>query len=254
MDEDGQNLLMWKSEDLEKLNNDAESYMLLESGGNSDQDPGLKPDKDYYEKFTNFAASKPGKLNMDLLNKWRRSVGLPLQAEPGSPRKNWGMVYPLKSVTPNLESQVAGVGASSKAPCKEYMAAAAVDESKDYKEVTFTIFKKGAAEVKNLKGQAVMFKAGMGDSKYAFILKSAPRTDYDCVMLLKPGEKVVTRNFVYGYLLKGSEAHKTWRKYLKKRDNYNEAGGIVIKGEAWYAGSDAYTYPAGVVIDTISRR
>lgn len=254
MDEDGQNLLMWKSGDLRKLDTDAESYMLLESGGNSDRDPGLKPDKDYYEKFSNFVASKPGKLNMDMLNKWRRSVGLPLQAEPGSPRKNWGMAYPLKSVVPNLASRVGGVGAKIKTTFKDYKAQAGVPVSKAYKEVSFEVFKKGAPGVKNLKGQPVTFKAGIGNNKYSFIVKSAPRSDYACVMLLKPGEKVLTRKFVYGYLLKGSEAHKRWQKYLKKRDNYNEAGGIVIKGEAWYAGSDAYVYPVGVVIDTISRR
>lgn len=254
MDEDGQNLLMWKSQDLAKLNNDAESYMLLESGKNSDKDPGLKPDKDYYEKFTNFVASKPGKLNMDLLNKWRRSVGLPLQAEPGSPRKNWGMAYPLKAVIPDLVPRITGVGAAVKSSFEQYEAEAAADISKDYKEVAFDTFKKGAAGVKNLKGLPVSFKAGLGDRKYTFLVKSAPRTDYDCVMLLRPGEKVFTRKFVYGYLLKGSEAHKRWQKYLKKRDNYNAAGGIVIKGEAWYAGSEAYSYPVGVIIDSISRR
>ena len=254
MDDDGQNLLMWKTEDLAKLNNDAESYMLLESGNNSDKDPGLKPDKDYYEKFSNFVASEPGKLNMDTLNQWRRSVGLPLQAEPGSPRKNWGMAYPLKSIIPNLRSTIPGIGANIEGPFKEYKSEAVAEVSKDYKEMSFDNFIKGASGVKDLAGTPVTFKAGLGDSKYTFLVKSAPRSDYDCVMLLMPGEKVFTRKFVYGYLLKGSEAHQQWRKYMKKRDKYNAEGGIVITGSAWYAGSDAYSYPVGVIIDSVSRR
>ncbi|MCP5107916.1 MAG: hypothetical protein GY950_31295, partial [bacterium] len=224
MDDDGQNLLMWKSADLAKLDGDAESYMLLESGNNSDKDPGLKPGKDYYEKFSNFVASKPGKLNMDMMNKWRRSVGLPLQAEPGSPRKNWGMAYPLQSIIPNLVSAVPGVGVNINGPFKEYASKAGAAVSKDYKEKTFASFVKGGSGVKGLAGLPVTFKAGMGNPKYTFLLKSAPRSDYDCVMLLMPGEKIYTRKFVYGYLLKGSEAHKKWKKYLKKRDKYNAAG------------------------------
>jgi hypothetical protein len=181
-------------------------------------------------------------------------VGLPLQAEPGSPRKNWGMAYPLKSIIPNLGSTIPGIGANIKGPFKDYKSAAAAAVSKDYKTMTFDNFVKGASGVKNLDGLPVTFKAGLGNAKYTFLVKSAPRTDYHCVMLLMPGEKVFTRKFVYGYLLKGSEAHKRWQKYLKKRDKYNAEGGIVIKGTAFYAGSDAYSYPVGIVIDSVSRR
>ena len=254
MDEDGQNLLLWKSADMSEMNKDAESYMLLESGGNSDNDPGLKPDKDYYEKFSNFVASEPGKLNMDTMNQWRRSVGLPLQAEPGSPRKNWGMAYPLHSVVPNLVSKIPGKGVNTNGPFQSYKSKAAAAVSKNYEEMDFDSFKKGSPVVKNLKGKAVWFKAGMGGKKYTYLIKSAPRENYECVMLLLPGEKQFTRKFVYGYLLKGSEAHKKWQKYFKKKDSYNTQGGIVIKGTAWYAGNDSYSYPVGVIIDSVSRR
>ncbi len=256
MDSDGQNLLLWKPGDMAKLNQDAEFYMLLESGGNSDKDPGLKPDKDYFEKFSNYVASEPGKLNMDTLNQWRRSVGLPLQAEPGSPRKNWGMAYPLSSMIPNLVSPTPGFGVNIQGPFPSYSSKTTAEGSlplANAKETNFEEFKKGAAGVKNLSGLAVTFKAGMGDKKYSYLLENAPRSDYDCVMLLKPGEKVLTRKFVYGYLLKGSAAHKNWLKYLKKRDRYNSAGGLTIIGKAWYLGSDAYPYPVGVIIDSISR-
>ncbi len=254
MDEDGQNLLLWKADQLADMNGDGESYMLLESGGNSDRDPGLKPDKDYYEKFSNFVASKPGKLNMDMMNQWRRSVGLSLQAEPGSPRKNWGMAYPLASVVPNLAAKTGGQGVSLNGPFQAYQSKAAAVEAKNYQEMPFDDFKKGSAVVKGLNGKPVTFKAGMGGKKMTYLFKSAPRENYECVMLLKPGQKEPTRNFVYGYILKGSDAHKKWQRYYKKRAQYNEAGGIVIKGSAFYAGNDSYTYPAGVVIDAVSRR
>jgi len=254
MDGDGQNLLMWKSEDLGKVDKDPESYMLLEAGGNSDRDPGLKPDKDYYDKFSNFVAGEPGKLKMDTLNQWRRSVGLPLQAGPGTGNKNWGMAYPLQSVVPNLVSPIPGMGVNTKGPFQSYLSDAAAPVSKDYKETPFDQFQKGTSVVKGLNGAAVMFKAGLGDKKMTWLLKQAPQSDYESVMLLMPGEKVYTRKFVYGYLLKGSDAHKQWAKYLKKRDKYNSEGGILIKGSAWYVGNDSYSYPVGVVIDEISRR
>ncbi|MCP4158047.1 MAG: hypothetical protein GY757_60630 [bacterium] len=262
MDEDGQNLLLWKSEQMSEMNDDAESYMMLESGGNSDKDPGLKPNKEYFEKFSNFVASKPGKLKMDTLNRWRRSVGLNLQAEPGSARKNWGMAYPLESVVPNLVSSLQGRGARVSGPFKSYNSkttaagtgSAGGAAAADYKAVEFDSFKKGAPGLKSLAGTPVVFKAGMGGKKFTWLLKTAPRDDYECVMLIRPNQKEPTRKFAYGYLLKGSEAHKKWQKYYKKKDKYNSAGGLTFKGKAFYAGTDSYSYPAGIVIDEVKRK
>ena len=107
MDANKQSLVAWKPGDLKDLNQDAENYVLAKSGGNTDEDPKMAPDKDFFEKFSNFVASKPGKLNMDLMNEWRRSVGLNLQAEPGSARKNYGMAFPLGKVMPNLVAKFA---------------------------------------------------------------------------------------------------------------------------------------------------
>ncbi|MBN1865210.1 MAG: hypothetical protein JW808_09950, partial [Victivallales bacterium] len=76
VDADGKNLLAWKPEDLDDLNANAGDYSLESAGGNAELDPKLVPDKDWYEKFSNFVASEPGKLNMDFMNQWRRSVGL----------------------------------------------------------------------------------------------------------------------------------------------------------------------------------
>ena len=88
MDSNKASLVVWKAKDFNDLNDEdlAGDYMLAESGNNREADPGLRPDKDFATKFTNFIASQPGKLNMDAMNEWRRSVGLPLQGDPGSAR------------------------------------------------------------------------------------------------------------------------------------------------------------------------
>ena len=263
MDGNKQSLIVWKPADLKDLNKDGEPFMLAAAGGNSDEDPKMAPDKAYFEKFSNFVASRPGKLNMDAMNQWRRSVGLPLQAEPGSKRKNYGMAYPLASVVPNLASKVKdrGVridgpfkayGGGGRAAAKEGPAAVPGSAPKDYAEVAFEAFKKGAEGVKQLSGKPVTFKAGLGMTATSWLLKAAPREDYACVRLLAPGETDATRRYVFGYLLKGSAADKDWAKFLKKRDALNKEG-VIVKGTAFYVGSDTYEYPVGIIIDEVEK-
>ena len=248
MDADKKSLLAWKSEDLKGMNDEAGSYMLAESGGNSDEDPQFMPDKDFFEKFSNFIASQPGKLNMDFLNKWRQSVGLPLQAEPSSVRKNYGMAYPLKAVVPNLISKVAQRGVQADGPFATYKSEAKAPESKEYVETAFANF--GKDKAKTYTGQMVTFKAGMGASATSWLLKNAERANYDCVKLNMPGESQSTIKCVYGYMLKGSAAAKNWAKYLKKKDKYAKAG-LIIKGTIWYAGADTYAYPVCVIVEEV---
>jgi len=250
MDSDKRNLIAWKASDLKDINDDGEPYMLAEAGGNSDEDPRFSPDKSFFEKFSNFVASQPGKLNMDSMNQWRASVGLPLQAEPGSKRKNFGMAYPLSAVVPNLASKVKDRGVQTAGPFPTYASEGASGESKDYAAVEFDAFKKGAADVKSLAGKAVTLKAGMGAKATTWFLPSAPREKYDCVKILLPGETDTTMKFIYAYLLKGSAGAKNWDKLFPKRADYNKKG-VTIKGTAWYAGSDSYNYPVGIIIDDV---
>jgi hypothetical protein len=252
MDADKASLIAWKAEDLKDLNADGEPYMLSESGGNTDQDPKFAPDKDYFEKFSNYVSSKPGKLNMELLNQWRSSVGLPLQAEPSSKRKNYGMAYPLSAVVPNLVSAVKDRGVQTAGPFATYSSGAAAAPAKDYAESNFDSFKKGTAEVKTLAGKPVSLKAGLGQKATSWLLKDAAREQYDCVKLLLPGEADTTRKFIYGYLLKGSAPAKEWDKLFARRDNYNKTG-ISVQGTVWYLGSESYDYPVGIIIDTVAR-
>ncbi len=110
MDEDGKNLVIWKKDELDEIEEDSEEYQLTEASDNVDNDPKIIPDKWYFGLFANLIASSPGKLDMNSLNTFRRDLGLSLQAGKGSPRSNWGMPYPLKKVYPNLVSKT-GKGA-----------------------------------------------------------------------------------------------------------------------------------------------
>ncbi len=267
LDGDGKNLLAWKPEDLADLNANPGDYMLAESGGNAEVDPKLMPDKDYFEKFSNFVASTPGKLKMDFMNEWRRSVGLPLQAEPGSPRSNWGMEYPLDKVIPNLVSGLPNRGPQVAGPFRDYRSAtgaataagagaaeggAVAAATGSYADIAFDSFKKGAAGIRDLQATPVQFPAGIGSKAMSWLLPGAPRENYTCVMLLAPGKKEPTRDAAYGYLLNGSAAHKAWEALAKKKDKVNAAGGIVVKGQASYLGNDSYAYPVGIVIDEVA--
>lgn len=251
MDDDGKNLLAWKEEDLKDLNDEPEFYMLWEAGGNTAKAPGLKPDSDYFEKFTNFAAAEPGKLEMDEMNKWRQSLGLPLQAGPGKGKSNYGHAYPLAAVAPNLAAPGSRAGVNMGADFATYASEAAEGKSHDYKTKEFADFKRGTEGVKDMKGEPVSFRAGLGPDKQRWFETIAARSDYRCVMLLKPGEEdEYTRDFMLGYILKGSEAEKAWNKYYKKLKKYN-AEGIVIKGVAHYL-DDSYMYPVAIVVNEIS--
>ncbi len=250
MDEDGQNLVVWKKEDMNDLNDDPESYMLENAGGNRILNPGFKPDKWYFEKFSNFVASEPGKLDMNEMNQIRSMLGLPLQAAKGSARKNWGMPYPVEKVAQTLVSSKGGVVVNKK--FEEYKSTSSKAANLNYKKVDFEVFNKNK-KGKSFKGEAVEFKAGIGNSGYEFFLKQAPKSDYICVKLTKPGESSFTRKYVFGYFLKGSEAYKKFMKYSKRKDRYNKAGGIRIKGRAFYIGNPAYLYPVGIIVDDVKK-
>ncbi|MBN1505573.1 MAG: right-handed parallel beta-helix repeat-containing protein [Sedimentisphaerales bacterium] len=248
------NLLVWKSDELKDLNKDAESYMLSEAGDNVEADPGLKPDKEYFGKFASFVASEPGKLNMDTLNSVRQALGLSLQAERGTARENWGMAYPRAAVVPNMVCSTKGKGVQPDAPLEKYQSAAQAESPKSYAEMEFDAFKKGVDGVKDLAGKATSFKAQMGPSATSFLLKDAPQSDYVCYKLEKPGDSSgATRNCVFGYLQKGSDAHKNWEKLYAKKDTYNKQGGIVVKGTAWYLGTETYPYPVGIIVAEVNK-
>lgn len=254
MDDNKQNLVIYKASELEEFNEEDtwEAFMLAESGGNVEEDPGIKPDKDYATKFANFVASAPGKLNMDAMNEWRRSLGLPLQAEPGSARQNYGFAYPLAKVVPDLVSTKPGVGAQADGPFMAYKSEAVEEVARVYAEADIASFKKGAANEKIADGSAFQMRVAMGATKLVYEIDAAPRNDYVCVQLLNPGTTGATMDFVYGYLLKGSDAHKDWEKLLKKKDQYNKKG-VLVKGLAYQFKNRNYPYPVGIVILEVAK-
>ncbi len=250
-DEDGRTLVVWKKADLDDLNDDPESYMLDEAEGNVVENPKVKPDKWYFGKFTSFVASKPGKLNMDEMNQIRQMLGLPLQAQKASARKNWGMPYPVNKVVPNLVSSTQK-GVIVNKTFEVYASKTEQNVPSSYNSVDFEDFSRDS-KGKSFSGEAVEFKAGIGASCSEYLLKDAPSTDYKCVKLLKPGESDFTRKYVFGYLLKGSEAYKKFMKYSKRKRTYNQRGGITIKGKAYYTGKPTYMYPVGIIIYEVNK-
>ncbi len=255
MDSNKQSLVAWKESDLEEMNDEStwEDYMLSEGGGNSASDPLLSPDKGFITMFAGFVESEPGKLDMDEMNQWRQSLGLPLQAKSGSARQNFGFAYPVKAVIPNLVSKLPDAGAKDNVAFETYKSASAEDAPADYEETQVGDFKKGGKREKGNAGAAVAFKAQMGDAQNVFELENAPRTDYLCVQLVKPGESMPSREYVYGYILKGSQAQAEWDKLFKKKDDYNKAGGVTIKGKAFDFKKTTYSYPVGIIIDEVKK-
>jgi hypothetical protein len=246
MDGNKQSLVVWKPAGLADLNDPdlCADFMLAESGGNREADPGINPDKEFATKFANF---------MDAMNQWRQAVGLPLQAEAGSARKNYGFPYPLAVVVPNLVSKIAGVGASDSAPLAVYKSEAAAAGKLSYETVEFDSFKKGGANAKGNTGRPVQFKAGLGDPKMVWELAEAPRSDYLCYQATRPGAgSATTMDAVYVYILKGSPAAKSWDTLFKKRAEYF-AEGVNFKGRAFDFKTQSYAYPVGIIIDEIRK-
>lgn len=255
MDSSKASLVVWKAKDLDDLNDEdlAGDFMLAESGDNREADPGLKPDRDFATRFANFVASQPGKLNMDAMNEWRRSLGLPLQGDPASARKNYGFAYPLSAVVPGLVSTIRGVGARPDAPLASYKSEAAAP-ALAYVEMDLKSLKKGQVGAKGEPGRPVSFKAGVGDAKTVYEVAEAPRADYACVQLLVPGATgTSTMDFVYGYFLKGSPAHKVWEDWVKKKDK-TWKDGVAMKGRAFDFKNQSYSYPVGIIVDEVSKK
>ncbi len=255
MDDNKQSLVVWKPSDLEDMNDPdlCGDFMLYESGDNREADPGLAPDKEFARKFANFIASEPGKLNMDSMNQWRQAMGLPLQAEPGTARENFGFPYPLSAVVPNLVSKIKGVGARTDVSFAVYASEGSAKEKLSYEEVDFAGFKKGQANAKGNSGRPVQFRAGLGDPKTVYELAEASKSDYLCYQAVKPGStSATTMEAIHIYILKGSPAQKAWDDLFKKRSNYF-AEGVLFKGRAYDFKNQSYGYPVGIIIDEIKK-
>ena len=252
MDDDSQNLMIYRSEELKDLNENAEDFMLLEGEGNNDDSPGFLPAKDYFQRFASFVGSTPGKLKMDEMNKLRSALGLTLQAEKGSKRSNYGMAYPADQLFPNLVSKVEA-GAKTAVKLVSYKSASSSTKKLDYQDVAFGTFKKGTPESKKYAASAVKFKGGIGQPGGTYLLPNITEKDYACFKLLEPGQTDYTRNYVFCYILKGSEQFKDWVKYTKRRTSYNKKG-LVMKGTAHYIGNDSYSFPVGIVLKEVSRK
>ncbi|MBN2738885.1 MAG: right-handed parallel beta-helix repeat-containing protein [Spirochaetales bacterium] len=251
MDKDGKNLLVNDPGELDDLNRDYEFYSLWEAQGNRIVDPGLLPNKEYFDGFTHALASDPGRLDVPVINALRKQLGLAENAGKGT--GVYGAAYPRDHVVPQLISKDAGVNPSG--PFASYSSEIEDPEKISYTETPFEHFKRESNEVKGFKASAVEFMAKMGPGKMLWFEDIASKNDYRNVMLIAPWEKdEYTRDFIYGYILKGSLAEKNWDKYYDKKSRYNEGEGLRIKGKAFYLNSPSYTYPIAVIIQDVSSR
>ena len=60
-------------------------------------------------------------------------------------------------------------------------------------------------------------------------------------------------DFVHGYFLKGSPAHKTFEDWIKKKDKSWKAG-VAMKGRAYDFKNQSYGYPVGIIVDEVSKK
>jgi len=257
LDDNKASLVVWQNNDLEDLNNEdnAEDYMLMESGENTNQDPGLNPDPYFIIKFSNYVESTPGKLDMGLMNQWRRSVGLPLQAGKGTTRIVLAPAYPLDKVVPNLVSKLAGKGVQISGPFEAYVSQTVASAVDNYKAIDFKSMKKGGIHSIDMVNYPVQFQAAMGSACTAFELKGAPRNDYDCFTISMSGTTPEsTMDKVYAYILKGSAAHSKYLKYKRKAAKYNKKGGVYFRGRLSSFANQYYQYPIGFVIDQVNKK
>ncbi|MBN1523822.1 MAG: right-handed parallel beta-helix repeat-containing protein [Spirochaetales bacterium] len=248
LEREGRNLLVWKPNELEDLNQNAETYSLWESGGNTIKNPNPKPDKDYFSGFANKMMASLGLFDIDAMKAVWTAAGLS-GAPSSSQKQNWGHAYPVENLSGmDLASDA---GAHRQKTYLAYSSADSASPAASYTKVEFSLFSRETPEVKKLDNTAVEFSAAMGANQIVYFEHIVAKTDYRCVMLNMPGEKSYTRNYVYGYLLKGSAAEKVWDKYYAKRDRYYEKG-LSIKGRAYYVKNDSYLFPVGVIIDEIT--
>ncbi len=248
LESEGRNLLVWKPNDLEDLNNTPDEYSLRESGDNTIKNPNPKPDKDYFSGCANKMLADPVLFDTDSMTAVWTAAGL-AGAPSASAKQSWGHAYPVEDLSGMDVRTQAGAHGQKTYPAYQSKEAPAMADS--YKEVEFSVFSAENAEVKKMDNLPVEFFAAMGPGQKVFFDHIGSEKDYRCVYLNMPGEKYYTRKCVYGYLLKGSAADKLWNKLSKKRERYNEKG-LKIKGRAFNLKSDPYPYPVGIVIDEIS--
>ena len=185
-------------------------YLSAKSEGNITQDPKLKPDPDFFDKFTNQIKSEGGgKVVWDEVNQWRAMMGLPLIGTQGTGRKNFAPIYEHDYMF--LFSTTVNAGAKPDIQFPIYKSSGSSGVSKDYKSIKFS-------DVKANFGKDVEVSVKVGEKDVSsYYVDGITKDNYICFRF-----KDDKMNFLY--VKKGTEALETIEKSIK------DGASVIIRG------------------------
>lgn len=211
---------------------DFEDANFEEAEDNFEADPGVKPNKEFFEKYSNQIQSEGGgKIVMDNVNALRQILGLSLMGTAGTGRKNFAPAYPYEDALLFATSDdCEGVGVQGGAdfaapePAAGEGGEAAAAATKEYAEVDWQeIFDNYA----DYDGKAVAVKGGNGGRDMsAYYLEGVEKKDYICMKFRKPGGG--TGDKLYVYIPHGSAAEKFYNSKKNKEFPYGEIKQLVV--------------------------
>lgn len=185
-------------------------YLSAKSEGNITQDPKLKPDPEFFDKFTNQIKSEGGgKVVWDEVNQWRSMMGLPLIGTQGTGRKNFAPIYEHDYMF--LFSTVVNAGAKSDIQFQTYKSSSSSTVSKNYKSIKFS-------EVKSNFGKDVEVSVKVAEKDpTSYYVENVTRDNYICFRFEDD-----RMNFLY--VKKGTEALESIEKSIK------DGSRVIVRG------------------------
>jgi len=229
---------------------DFEDANFEEAEDNFEADPGVKPNKDFFEKYSNQIQSEGGgKIVMDDVNALRQMLGLDLLGTAGSGRKNFAPIYPFEdtglfATTEDCE----GIGALADAKF-EILKSAGPAEAKEYEEVQWqTLFD----EYEAYDGKSVAVVGGNGgQDQSAYYVEGVEKKDYICMKFRKPGGSTSDKFFVY--VPYGSAAEKFYKSSKNKAFPFGDiTQPIKVSGTAKAFKAPALKINIAIIADEIA--
>jgi len=220
---------------------DFEDSDLETAQDNVISDPFYKFDPIWFEKFSNqTAAEKPGKINMDDMNKMRSMLGLPLMGPATKGRIGWAMSYPLKNVLQGAlwttdNSELEGIGVNINGPFEIIHSQNIVKNKIDYQATTFeNVINSGDKYV----GKSIAFNAWYVRETYAF--QDSKKNQYikgiseqtHLAIELREAPKMKGSETILAYLEIGAEAEHYFKKKVQTKggERGETTHNFVVKG------------------------
>jgi hypothetical protein len=167
-------------------------FLNSNSAGNYIQDPKLKPDPAFFEKFTNQIKSEGGgKVVWDEVNQWRSALGLPLIGSTGTGAKNFAPIFEHEFMVLSGDAVKAGARADP-ARLAVYQSMAAQTSTKEYTPIKYD-------EMKNNLGKDVTVSMLIGNDETSGFYVDGVTKDKYVAYRTKDSQHFI-------YILKGSEA------------------------------------------------